>query len=256
MVGIALESLWLLASQITQGLGVLSTNSGALWQTLVRSGDAAAALNNAGTESVNLSLLESAPVLAALVGGLPVTWRRLRARTAITRRIRPETAVDLFALLLCATLVLQYASRLPVHAQLTVRYLFPLFPLGVYLLARLPVVRATLTENWRLFTWTTVVTILVGGQLLAVAVFWTAVGLGEAFQLHALLALGTATPLAAWSLLGRSDDRFGHAGAVLLGVATGLSTVFVLLVALEYYSIGDSHLLPMVRVVAEQVDLL
>ena len=117
-------------------------------------------------------------------------------------------------------------------------------------------VRATLTENWRLFAWTTAVTILVGGQLLAVAVFWTAVGLGEAFQLHALLALGTATPLAAWSLLGRSDDRFGHAGAVLLGVATGLSTVFVLLVALEYYSIGDSHLLPMVRIVAEQVDLL
>lgn len=250
------KPLQLLGRELWIGLTVLYTEPAAVWQTIVRSGDAAAALNNAGSESVNLSLLESAPVLGALVGGLPVAWRRIRSRTQLTRTLRAATVVDAFAVVFCALLVLQYASRLPVHAQLTVRYLFPLFPLGVYLLARLPVVRMALTEHWRLFAWTTAVTILIGGQLIAVIVFWTVVGLGEAFQLHALLALAAAIPLATWSLLGRSEGRFGQAGAILVGVATGLSTVFVLLVALEYYSIGDSHLLPMVRVVAEQVDLL
>jgi len=250
------KPLRLLAGELWLGVAVLFTDPAAVWQTLIRSGDAAAALNITGSESVNLSLLESAPILGALVGGLPVAWRRIRARATLTRTVGAATVVDLFAILLSVTLVLQYASRLPVHAQVTVRYLFPLFPLGVYLLARVPVVRATLTRNWRLFAWTSALTVLVGGQLLAVAVFWTAAGLGEAFQLHALLALATALPLAAWSLLGRSDGRFGHAGAVCLGVTTGLPTVFVLLVALEYYSIGDSHLLPMVRIVAERVELL
>lgn len=249
------EPLQLLARELGLGFTVLYTDPAAVWQTLVRSGDAAAALNNSGTQSVNLSLLESAPVLGALAGGLPAAWRRARSGPAITRRIQAETAVDLFAILLCVTLVLQYASRLPIHAQLTVRYLFPLFPLGVYLLARLPVVRATLSTHWRLFAWTTAVTICIGSQLIAVTVFWTTVGLGEAFQLHALLGLATAIPLAAWSCLGRSESRLGRTGAVLVGVATGLATVFVLMVALEYYSIGDSHMLPMVRLVAERVDL-
>ncbi|MDS0281553.1 hypothetical protein [Haloarcula onubensis] len=248
--------LQLLARELGAGATMLATDPAAFWQTLVRSGDAAATLNISGSESVNLSLLESAPVLGALVGGLSALGRRLRDRPRLTRLPEAGTVVDAFAILLCTSLTLLYASRLPIHAQLTVRYLFPLFPLGVYLLVRLPVVRTTLHTHWRLFAWSTAGTVLIGGQLIAVAVFATAVGLGEAFQLHALLALATATPLAAWSLLGRSDGRAGQAGAVLVGVATGLSTVFVLLVALEYYSIGDSHLLPMVRLLAERVELL
>ena len=256
LLSTAMKPFQILADEIWLGLTVLYRDPAAFWQTLFRSGDAAGALNNAGSESVNLALLESAPVLAAVLGGVPVAFRRFRNRSKFVRTLPAVAVVDLFALLLSVVFVLFYASRLPLHAQLTVRYLFPLFPLGVYLVARVPVVQATLSENWELFAWATALTILIGGQLIAVVVFWTAVGLGEAFQLHALLALVTATPLALWSLFGRSDGRFGHAGAVFLGVTTGLSTVFVLLVALEYYSIGDSHLLPMVRVVAERVELL
>ncbi|PSP83140.1 hypothetical protein BRC96_09570 [Halobacteriales archaeon QS_6_64_34] len=252
----ATKPLQLLAREISKGITVALTDPAAVSQTLVRSGDAARALNKAGSESVNLSLLESAPVLGALAGGIPVAWRRIRARKRVSRVLGAVAVVDVFAILFCTTLTLLYASRLPLHAQLTVRYLFPLFPLGAYLLGRLPVVRETLTAHWQLFAWGTAVAALIGGQLVAVLVFWTAVGLGAAFQLHALLALASAAPLAVWSVFGRSDGHFGHAGAVLLGVATGLSTVFVLLVALEYYSIGDSHLLPMVRVIAETLELL
>jgi hypothetical protein len=138
----------------------------------------------------------------------------------------------------------------------TVRYLFPVFPLGVYLLCRLPAVRQTLTGNARLFAWTAAATTLIGGQLLVVVVHATVVGLGEAFQLHALLALAVAAPLALWALVGRGDGQFGRVGAVLFGVAMALTTLFVLLTAVEYYPLDDSHLLPLVGAAAELLDLL
>jgi hypothetical protein len=164
--------------------------------------------------------------------------------------------VDLFALLTVVGLTLQYASRLPIHAQITVRYLFPLFPLGVYLVVRLPVVRQTLTEHWRPFAWTVTGTLLVGGQLVVVVVYLAADGLGEAFQFHALLALAVGLPLGLWALAGRSDGWHGRVGAVLLGVATAVPTLFVLLTALEYYPLGDAHALPMVRALADLLTLL
>ena len=256
LLATAVAPIQLLLGQLSEGMSVALETPTALYQTLVRSGDAAAALNLDGQESANLAVLESAPILAALTGVVPVAWRRARARTSQWRPLAPTTAVDLFAVGFVVSLTLLYATRLPVHAQVTVRYLFPVYPLGVYLLARLPVVRDTLDGNWRLFAWTTAAALLLGGQALLVAVFWTAVGLGEAFQLHALVALASAVPLALWALLGRSDGTFGRLGAVLLGVPTALATVFVLLVAVEYYPLSDTHLLPMVRVVAELLSLL
>jgi hypothetical protein len=92
--------------------------------------------------------------------------------------------------------------------------------------------------------------------LLVVFIFWTVVGVGEAFQMHALLALASATPLALWAAVGRSDGRYGRLGAVLLALPAALTTLFVLVVVVEYYPIGDSHLLPMVRAVAELLELL
>jgi hypothetical protein len=198
-------------------------------------------------------VLESAPILAALAGGLPALWRR-RDTLSVSRS--PQRTVDAFAVLTVVTLALLYAPRLPIHAQVTVRYLFPVYPLGLYLVARLPVVRRTLDANWRVFLWSTAIAIFIGGQLLLVFIFWTVVGVGEAFQLHALLALASAVPLALWATIGRSDGVFGRLGAVLLALPAALTTLFVLMVVVEYYPIGDSHLLPMVRAVAELVDLL
>ena len=246
----------LLGGEIARGFAVLRERPIDVYHTLVRSGDAAGALNISGAESVNLAVLESAPLLGATVGVLPVAWRRLKAASLPERTLPGRTLVDLFAALVIVTLTLQYASRLPVHAQVTVRYLFPVFPLGVYLLCRLPAVRETLTGNWRLFAWTTAGTTLIGGQLLVVVVHATVVGLGEAFQLHALLALAVGAPLALWALVGRGDGPFGRVGAVLLALGTALTTLFVLMVAIEYYPLGDSHLLPVVGTVAELLDLL
>lgn len=246
----------ILSEEIALGLAVVQERPMDLYHTLVRSGDAAGALNISGAESVNLTVLESAPLLGATVGVVPAAWRRLKTASLPDRTLSGRTLVDLFAALVVVLLTLQYASRLPIHAQVTVRYLFPVFPLGVYLLCRLPAVRGTLTDNWRLFAWTTAGATLIGGQLLVVVVYATVVGLGEAFQLHALLALAVAGPTALWALFGRAEGRFGRVGAVLLGLGTALATLFVLLVAVEYYPLGDSHLLPVVGSLAELLELL
>jgi hypothetical protein len=97
--------------------------------------------------------------------------------------------------------------------------------------------------------------VLLGGQVTLVFVALTVNGIGEAFQLHALLALGIAVPLSIWTLRGRSEGVAGQAGAVLLGAATGVTTVFLLLTSIEYYALGDAHLLPMMRALGELLAL-
>jgi hypothetical protein len=248
--------LVILSDELVVGFQSILTQPSEIYHATIRSGHTSGTLNLDNEEAVNLSLLESAPVLLVFVGALRTVQARAAAFELPSRVLPARRVIDLFALITVVGLTLQYASRLPIHAQITVRYLFPLFPLGVYLIARLPVVRATLTEHWRTFGWTLAGTTLVGGQLVVVVVYLTANGLGEAFQFHALLALATGVPLGVWALSGRSDGWAGRVGAVLLGVATAVPTLFVVLTAVEYYPLGNTHALPMVRTLAELLTLL
>ncbi|WP_336329836.1 hypothetical protein [Haloarcula sp. CGMCC 1.2071] len=250
-----MRPLLLLGGELVSGLKTLQQQPDDVYHAFVRSGSAGSALDNTGEESVNLSLLESAPVLVAMLGALPVV-RRLRLPSSMAdRTLSADRVVDAFAITAFVGVVLLYNSRLPLHAQVTARYLFPLYPLGVYLFVRLPAVRGSLADHWDVFLWTVAGTVLIGGQVTVVFVALTVNGIGEAFQLHALLALGIAIPLGVWALCGRSEDRAGQAGAVLLGAATGVATVFLLLTTVEYYALGDAHLLPMMRALGELLAL-
>ncbi|MFC7027686.1 hypothetical protein ACFQH8_09725 [Halomicroarcula sp. GCM10025710] len=248
--------LVILSDELVVGFQSILTQPSEIYHATIRSGHTSGTLNLDNEEAVNLSLLESAPVLLVFVGALRTVQARAAAFELPSRVLPARRVVDLFAFITVVGLTLQYASRLPIHAQITVRYLFPLFPLGVYLVVRLPVVRATLTDHWRTFIWTLAGTTLVGGQLVVVVVYLTANGLGEAFQFHALLALAAGVPLGLWALSGRSDGWGGRVGAVLLGVATAVPTLFVVLTAVEYYPLGNTHALPMVRALAELLTLL
>ncbi|EMA22114.1 MULTISPECIES: hypothetical protein [Haloarcula] len=250
-----MQPLLLLGGELVAGFKTLQQQPNDVYHAFVRSGSASGALNNAGEESVNLSLLESAPVLVGMVGALPII-RRLRLPSSMAdRTLNADRVVDAFAITTFVGVVLLYNSRLPLHAQVTARYLFPLYPLGVYLFVRLPAVRKSLTDHWRLFLWTVAGTVLIGGQVTVVLVAVTVNGIGEAFQLHALLALGSAVPLGIWALSGRSKGRAGQIGTVLLGAATGVAAVFLLLTTVEYYALGDAHLLPMMRALGELLTL-
>ncbi|KAA9398760.1 hypothetical protein Har1130_11140 [Haloarcula sp. CBA1130] len=250
-----MRPLLLLGGELGSGFKTLHQQPADVYHAFVRSGSASGALDNAGEESVNLSLLESAPVLVAMLGALPVV-RRLRLPSSVADRIlSADRVVDAFAITAFVGVVLLYSSRLPLHAQVTARYLFPLYPLGVYLCMRLPAVRKSLTDNQHLFLWTVAGTVLIGGQLTLAFAALTVNGTGEAFQLHALLGLGIAVPLGVWALSGRSKGVTGKAGAVLLGAATGVAAVFLLLTSVEYYALGDTHLLPMMRALGELLAL-
>ncbi|EMA21743.1 hypothetical protein [Haloarcula marismortui] len=250
-----MRPLLLLGGELVSGFKALQQQPDDVYHAFVRSGSASRTLDKAGEESVNLSLLESAPILVAMVSALPVV-RRLRLPSSMAdRTLSAGRVVDAFAITAFVGVILLYNTRLPLHAQVTARYLFPLYPLGVYLLVRLPAVRKSLASHWYTFLWTVAGTVLIGGQVTVMFVALTVNGIGEAFQLHALLAVGIAVPLGIWALCGRSEGRAGQVGAVLLGAATGVAAVFLLLTSVEYYALGDAHLLPMMRALGELLSL-
>jgi len=257
LVESAFEALATFGELLSQGLSKLSTRPDQVYHSFVRSGYVDRVARRAqDAPSANLSFLESAPVVAGLVAVIPAAWTRLRAYGG-SSRLRPHIPpVDAFVVVFAVCYSLVYVSRLPVHAQVTVRYLFPLYPVAVYGLVRLPPVGAVLTRHWRTFAWTYSAGLLVGSQLLFVALVLLTPGRGEAFQFHALLALSTAGLVGAWALTGRTVGKCGQFGAFSIGLATAAATTFLLFVTVEYFALGDSHALPMVRVLAELVDLV
>ncbi|SFS02964.1 hypothetical protein SAMN05216559_2716 [Halomicrobium zhouii] len=253
----AVEVLATFGELLSQGLSKLSTRPEQVYHSFVRSGYVDRVARRAqDAPSANLSFLESAPVVAGLVAVIPVALASARERVDASR-LRPRVPpVDGFVVVFAVCYSLVYISRLPVHAQVTVRYLFPLYPVAVYGLVRLPPVGAILDRHWRTIAWTYSAGLLVGSQFLLVALVFLAPGRGEAFQFHALLALGTAGPVGAWALTGRSAGKCGQFGALSIGLATAAATTFLIFVTVEYFALGDSHALPMVRVLAELVDLV
>jgi len=251
------EALATFGELLTHGLSKLSTGPDQVYHSFVRSGYVDRVARRAqDAPSANLSFLELAPVVAGLVAVIPAAWTKVKAYGG-SSRLRPRISpVDAFVVVFAVCYSLVYVARLPVHAQVTVRYLFPLYPIAVYGLVRAPAVGAVLTRNWRTFVWTFSAGVLVGSQLLLVSLVLLAPGRGEAFQFHALLALGTAGLVGVWALTGRTAGKWGQFGAFTLALATAAATTFVLFVTLEYFVLGDSHALPMVRVLAELIDLV
>jgi hypothetical protein len=190
----------------------------------------------------NMSVLESAPLLGALVGGV-ICLRRLSVSGTLfrLRADRPKAAVGVAATVYAVLLVLLFLPSLPLQAQITARYLLPLYPLGLLLIVETPAVRAVLAEGWQTLGWSYLAGILLGSQLLVAGVELAGATLDGAMRLESHLALGLATLLAAWTLaysLGADSDGSLRAGAILLGLAAAAGTAFVLVSAFWYFPYG------------------
>jgi len=165
--------------------------------------------------------------------------------------------VDGFAVLSALLFTLLFMPQLPLHAQVTVRYLHPLFALGVYGTARLGTTRQVLTGHWRTSVWTYAASVLIGGQLVFTYLALTSPTLGEAVQFHALLALGVATVLGLWALAAAVSDTVPRGyGAVAFALAAATGTVFILLSGLDYFDYAGQYMLPVVRAVTDAVTLV
>ncbi|WP_226022089.1 hypothetical protein [Halomicrobium salinisoli] len=259
ITGEVLHIAWFVQLTITEGLATLSRREW-LWNVLIRSGRIPG-VNYVHTdyEAIELTVLEAAPLVGALLATPVVAARRLRRRTeglrsgrtaalrsAVTsvRRLSPAAQTDLLSVAWIATFLVIFAWRLPLHSQITVRYVLPVMPLGIYLVARLPAVSSALEARTRVAAAAYGLAVLGGGALLAGTLTVLDVAVGEAFQFHALVGLGAAA-LAGTAVAGRSlsPARVSHrAVAAALGTTAGTTTAFYLLVGVEYVQYGQAAL--------------
>jgi len=249
-----------LGAKLAGGLAILLTDGTRVYQTFVRSGYIPEVAADESGLAISLTVLESAPLLAAAVG-LPVAAvRRLRAEGAGRFRTHlgtPVGAVDAFVVGTALLFTLLYMTRLPLHAQVTVRYLHPLFALGIYGVARLAVVREAVADHWRVSLWTYAGAVLIGGQLVVAFLALTGPTLGEAVQFHAVVSLTTATLLGVWIAAASASEAVPRRyGAVTLALAAAAGTLFLLLSGLDYFDYAGQYMLPVVRVVTDAVTLV
>ena len=211
------------------------------------SGDFIGPARFAGT---NLSVLETAPVLALSVVALGAWLSGLRDGVGRLRQVDPTVVL---AVGMALSFVALYLFRLPLYVQFTQRYLLPVFPLGLYVLARSSAVTRLVERAGDTALWSYGIGVLVGGQLLLVAVLTRELQPGGAAQLNAGVSLVTATLVAATGVLAAWTRRFDRAVGVAIGLACAAGTVFVLLAHLEYFQVTGEAILPVVQ---ELTDLL
>jgi hypothetical protein len=232
------------------GLTTAFAEPSKVYHMLLRSGYVGTDGSGATGLAINLAFLEALPVAGTLVAAPVVAVRRYRTdggsplRTIRAHLATPAGTADAFALVYACLLALLYLPRFPLHAMLTARYVHSLFPLAIYAVARLPAVRAALTEAGRPLVFAFCGGVLIGGQLTALAVALTGFGVDEAMQGYALLALTLAAILGSWSLVATWRSRYARPGAALLGVAGATTTNLVGVIAFDYF--GRAFLLPVI----------
>ncbi|MFC7155287.1 hypothetical protein ACFQPA_07440 [Halomarina halobia] len=247
-----------LLGKVSVLLGLLADGAVALVErpsrlryTFLRSGAIPGVEEPGIRQAINLTVVESAPLLGALCV-LPIALgRRLASDGPFLSRRDPTVAADAFAVAVAVGLTLVYLPRLPLHAQVTVRYLLPLFALGVYGVARQAPVRRVLVARGRLVAWTASAGVLLGGQAVFAWLALTDAPLGEAMQFHAWLGLATAGGLAAWLLLDSAGRPLPRVGAVCLGLALAAGANLALLASFAHFADVGVHALPLARALAD-----
>lgn len=257
-LGTAFETGWLFVEPFVAGARAAVREPGTLYRTFVRGGYIPAVSERDADQAIYLTVLESAPLTAGVLAVAGTALARVRRWLAAGRHVRPvldaartrwssvrtaatspATATDAFVALVALGFFLIYLPRLPVFAQVTVRYYLLLYPLAVYGIVRQRAWRRVLSDHGRAALWAWVGGVMLGGQLLLVAVALGSLGRGEAFQLHALLGLAAGALLAVLALATVVTDRFDRAAAVAAGVAAALGTDFLLLSGLVYFRYGQ-----------------
>ncbi|QLH81567.1 hypothetical protein [Halosimplex pelagicum] len=226
------------------GFVALFTEPEGVFRTFVRWGEADKNVSNLFFDGeTNLSVLESAPVLAALVALAPVLGRWGGRVRAGERRLREAVdPVDCLVLVFAALFLSLYLGNLPVQVQGTVRYLHPIYPLAVYGIFRIPEVRSLLTERTRAAALGYEAGVLLGGPVAFGALLFFDASKGGVVQPFGLASLAAAGVLAVALVAGRYDDRARGVAAGAFGVAAAMATVYLLLTSFVLFHYGPSAL--------------
>jgi hypothetical protein len=240
----------LLLGLYQRGIDMVFSETGELYHAFIRGGYLPGIAQQDAGEAIRLAFLEAMPLAAALVV-VPVVAVRTdligRVRAVVDHRgLTGLGIVDAFTVVYGLALTLIYLPRLPIHAAITVRYLLPLYPIGIYALARQPAVRRVIDERFLPLSFAYAGSLLVGGQLLVLYLWATAATRGEAVQTHALISLVAAGLLATWILADAFGYREDRLGAVALAFAAAAATAFVVLGALWHFAFVGPQALPFV----------
>lgn len=211
-----------------------------LWEIFVRRGNSASLSGINDYETIDLSVVESTPIVGTLLALPAVAAVHIRRHGVALSRLGPRRQTDLLVASYAVVLTLVYLPRLPLFSQLTVRYLLPAIALASYCPFRLPAVREAISGAPRTIAGVYAGTILVGPALAAVVLGVLDPALGEAIQFHALFGLCVAA-VAAVLVVGRTvaPDRVSpRSVAIGMAVAGGATTVYLSLASVEYFAYG------------------
>ncbi|MFD1585882.1 hypothetical protein ACFR9U_02720 [Halorientalis brevis] len=255
----ALEKIW---SLFGGGIEIVIDEPERLYHTFIRSGRIPTYVKYGVNEqeAIELALLEAVPLAGALVGAIGVAGRKALANPSVDALLsdlqRPERQTDLLAITVGCLFVLVYITRLPLYAQITVRYLLPIVPLGLYGVGRLGAVHRVARANWRYLAGSYLGLTLVGAVVFFGAHGWLDLALGEAMQLYALVGLASATLIAVWSLVEGVGFRLGvRFGAVVLALPAALTTLFLLFTGFVYFQYAE-YALPLARAIGELIPVV
>jgi hypothetical protein len=150
-VGVATRVLEQLGRDVLPSIDTLLTEPNDVHHAFVRSGYIGR-IEPGRDQAVNLSVLESMPLIGAPVDGAETLGRTAvdrhrRDRSFSVRQLSPVGATSLLATVYGVLLVLLYLEHLWFHHMLTVRYRHPLYPLAVVFLAWTPPVERVLGEQ-------------------------------------------------------------------------------------------------------------
>ncbi|WP_254839787.1 hypothetical protein [Natronomonas marina] len=233
---------------ITAGLAALEPTR--LYHVFLRSGRIPGVeYARTGGETVDLALLETAPLFAVLLAVPVHLLRSGRPRVAdlVAARRDPVVATDLFAVAYVTLLTLVYLPRLPLHSTITVRYLVPATPVLVWAVARVPAVREALAASGDRLPTATPALALAGVAIPTVAFAGTSAGVGTVLQAVAVLNLAVAAGVAGWGLAATGSRAPRPLGPTVLAAALAAMAAFVLLSGLEYFGDGRAFALPIAR---------
>lgn len=235
-----------LIQQYVQSVAVL-TDSHQVWNVFVRSGYIAQFSPDV-FKAIHLSVLESMPLLGTAAALPVIAWRRLRTGWGSLAKM---SISDRFVLVVALLWIGLYLSRLPIHHQYTVRYLHPIYPLGVYMLVRLPAVRETIRTSSRTLLGSYAAVTVLGSVGYVVALTSFDAVLSEAVQLYALVAFVLGLVVAVWACVATTRSTDARIGAAVIGTAAGSMTVYILVSGFTTFAYTNQYLLPLSRFLAE-----
>lgn len=242
------------AARVKQGVAALSPER--LYHVFLRSGRISGVdYTETGGETIDLALLESAPILAGLLAA-PVIWLRQSPERLVANLPDtgdPRRATDLFALVFIVLFTLPHLPRLPLHSTITVRYLVPIVPLLAYGVVRLAPVRRVIRSAPRRVTVTSLLAAGVGGTIWVIAFAAVEPTVGTLMQTHALVNLAVAAGLVLWLVVCPNDDWIG---ALVLGLAVAGMALFLAFTGLEYFAADRQYLLPVARLIERAIPIL